>query len=556
MRNLRSSRSDCEKSLIEFIRQSWHIVEPGTEFVEGWHLRVLCDHLEHVKGGENAGAITRLLVNIPPGTMKSLTTSVFFVAWLLAKDPTLRVLCFSHSQNLALRDSVRCRRILQSDWFQARWPDVKLAEDQNAKGKFEIAKYGGFREAVASGSITGSRGDILICDDPHSVQSAASQAERETTRDWWLEAVPTRLNQPGGENASAIICIMQRLHEEDVSGICLSRNLGYEHLCLPMEMDTSRRCETSIGFVDHRDEGDLLFPERFPREVVERDKHVLGPYAYAGQYQQTPMPKGGYIFRREWFTLYDDEEAAAQGLNSANTFPGMDFVVASLDSAYTTKTENDASALTIWGVWQRSGQAAKTILTSKGQRLDLMDDRDTLPCVMLMTAWEKRLPLHGPDTIRYPGESDMEFRVRQRDSMGLIEWVMSSCSRFNVNVLLVEAKASGISVAQEIKRLNRQADYQVQLINPGNADKVARAYAVQAIFSNGQVYAPDRDWADKLITQCEQFPKAAHDDMVDSTTQALKYLRERGLLRRSEEIAAEISDRSAYKKPARAAYDV
>lgn len=517
---------------------------------------MLCDHLEHVKGGENAGAITRLLVNIPPGTMKSLTTSVFFVAWLLAKDPTLRVLCFSHSQNLALRDSVRCRRILQSDWFQARWPDVKLAEDQNAKGKFEIAKYGGFREAVASGSITGSRGDILICDDPHSVQSAASQAERETTRDWWLEAVPTRLNQPGGENASAIICIMQRLHEEDVSGICLSRNLGYEHLCLPMEMDTSRRCETSIGFVDHRDEGDLLFPERFPREVVERDKHVLGPYAYAGQYQQTPMPKGGYIFRREWFTLYDDEEAAAQGLNSANTFPGMDFVVASLDSAYTTKTENDASALTIWGVWQRSGQAAKTILTSKGQRLDLMDDRDTLPCVMLMTAWEKRLPLHGPDTIRYPGESDMEFRVRQRDSMGLIEWVMSSCSRFNVNVLLVEAKASGISVAQEIKRLNRQADYQVQLINPGNADKVARAYAVQAIFSNGQVYAPDRDWADKLITQCEQFPKAAHDDMVDSTTQALKYLRERGLLRRSEEIAAEISDRSAYKKPARAAYDV
>ena len=96
----------------------------------------------------------------------------------------------------------------------------------------------------------------------------------------------------------------------------------------------------------------------------------------------------------------------------------------------------------------------------------------------------------------------------------------------------------------------------MQLINPGNADKVARAYAVQAIFSNGQVYAPDRDWADKLITQCEQFPKAAHDDMVDSTTQALKYLRERGLLRRSEEIAAEISDRSAYKKPARAAYDV
>ena len=234
----------------------------------------------------------------------------------------------------------------------------------------------------------------------------------------------------------------------------------------------------------------------------------------------------------------------------------MDLIVASLDSAYTSKQENDASALTIWGVWQRSGQAAKTILSSKGTRLDLMDDRDTLPCVMLMTAWEKRLPLHGPDTIRQPGESEQSFKMRQREDMGLVEWVMHSCNRFNVDVLLVEAKASGISVAQEIKRLNRQANYTVQLINPGSADKVARAYAVQAIFSNGQVYAPDRDWADKLITQCEQFPKAAHDDMVDSTTQALRYLRERGLLKRSEEIVAEITDRAVYKKPPSAAYDV
>jgi predicted phage terminase large subunit-like protein len=130
------------------------------------------------------------------------------------------------------------------------------------------------------------------------------------------------------------------------------------------------------------------------------------------------------------------------------------------------------------------------------------------------------------------------------------------CNQFKVDTLLVESKASGLSVAQEIKRLNRNNTWSVQLINPGNADKVARAYAVQASFSNSQIWSPDRDWADKVITQCEVFPKGKHDDAVDSTTQAIRYLRERGFLTRQEDILAGASARASYKKPSKPLYDI
>jgi predicted phage terminase large subunit-like protein len=175
---------------------------------------------------------------------------------------------------------------------------------------------------------------------------------------------------------------------------------------------------------------------------------------------------------------------------------------------------------------------------------------------MMMYAFEKRLPIHGPEVIREPGESNDQFRIRQQLAWGLVEHVIEACNKYNVDTLLIEAKGPGISVGQEIQRLNRTNKWSVQLINPGNADKVARAYAVQPTFSNCVVYAPDKSWADKVITQCEQFPKAKHDDYVDSVTQALRYLRERNLIRRSEEIISDIKYSSSYKPPNKAVYDV
>jgi predicted phage terminase large subunit-like protein len=445
------------------------------------------------------------------------------------------------------------RRLVQSEWYQERWGSlVKITGDQNSKLKFENTATG-FREAVAFESMTGVRGDRVTIDDPHSVDSALSDIQRQSTIETFLEAVPTRLTNPA---SSAIVVIMQRLHTDDVSGVIIDKQLGYTHVMLPMEFDPERKCTTELGYEDPREEeGELLFEARFPREVVERDKQVMGPWAVAGQFQQTPSPRGGGIIKRDWWQLWDDELANSQGLQGANKYPPMDYIIASLDPAYTEKKENDPSALTVWGIWQKGGQSARRILSRSGDVADYIDDRDTIPSLMLMHCWEKRLPIHGPDVERIDGESDARFRIRKEENMGLVEHVIATCNRYNVDMLLVEAKASGLSVAQEIKRLNRTNSWGVELINPGNADKIARAYSIQPIFSNGIVYAPDKDWAERAISQCENFPKAKHDDIVDSITQALKFLRERNLLRRPEEIVVDIRNNATWHPQERPIYD-
>ena len=195
------------------------------------------------------------------------------------------------------------RRLLMSEWYQGHWGDrVKLTGDQNQKTKFENTATG-FRQAAAAGSITGARGDRVVIDDPLSVDGANSDAVRDSTNQWFLEAVPTRLNNP---KSSAIVVVMQRLHEDDVSGIILDKELGYDHIMLPMRYDPTRAAPTMLDYRDPRTEdGELLFPERFPAEVVDRDEKAMGPYATAGQFQQTPEPRGGGIIKRDWWQLWD-----------------------------------------------------------------------------------------------------------------------------------------------------------------------------------------------------------------------------------------------------------
>lgn len=285
----------CSRSLAYFVRRAWHILEPGQPYIHGWHVDAICEHLEAITRGQ----INRLLINIPPGTMKSTLTSVFFPAWEWGpKDrPHTRVIGASHEQGLAVRDTRKMRNLIVSDWYQERWP-LTLTSDQNQKTYYENESTG-FRQACAVASMTGKRGDRVIWDDPHSVEAALSDAHRETALRVFQETLPTRLNNP---DRSAIVIVMQRLHENDVSGYILSNDLGYEHLCLPMEYEQERHCTTSIGFSDPRkEEGELLFPERFSRETVERDKKVMGTFAVAGQFQQRPAPRGGGFF--EWQML-------------------------------------------------------------------------------------------------------------------------------------------------------------------------------------------------------------------------------------------------------------
>jgi predicted phage terminase large subunit-like protein len=521
----------CELSLAFFIKEAWSIIEPGQPYIHGWHIDFICAHLEAITRGEvreDGTPYNRLLVNVPPGTMKSLLIGVFWPAWEWGPQnmPHMRYVCASHSQDLAVRDGLRMRRLIQSEWYQKRWGDrVQLTGDQNQKIKFENTETG-FRQAAAAGSITGSRGDRVIIDDPLSVDDAGSDAVRNSTNTWFLEAVPTRLNNP---KTSAIIVIMQRLHEEDVSGIILEKQLGYDHIMLPMRYDPSRAAPTALGYEDPREiDGELLFPQRFPVEVVDRDERAMGPYASAGQFQQTPEPRGGGIIKREWWQLWEHD-----------VFPPMDYIIASLDTAYTEKTENDMSALTVWGIFSNDMIAKPTKMVSRNGTLyeaAINEGRsyaEQHPKLVLISAWAVRLPLHE-----------------------LVSKVAATCKSMRVDLLLIEAKASGISVSQELRRLYGNEDWGVQMINPGAQDKMARLYSVQHLFAEGMVYAPDRAWADQVITQCAQFPRAKHDDIVDTVSQALRHLRAAGLLTRSAEHLQQIEEGSRAKNTLKPLYDV
>lgn len=285
----------ADRSLSQFVKMAWHILEPANPYVHGWHIDAVCEHLEAITSGD----IKRLLINVPPGTMKSLMVNVIWPCWEWGPKgmASMRYVAASHAQDLSIRDNRKMRQLIESPWYQERWP-TPFVSDQNSKIKFENQQTG-FRQACAIASMTGVRGDRVILDDPHTVEAALSDAHRETALRVFTETIPTRLNSP---KDSAIIVVMQRLHEEDVSGHIIGNDLGYEHLMLPMEFEPERKCYTSIGFEDPRkEEGELLFPGRFPREVVERDKKAMGSLATAGQFQQRPAPRSGGFF--DWENL-------------------------------------------------------------------------------------------------------------------------------------------------------------------------------------------------------------------------------------------------------------
>lgn len=495
----------CELKLYEFIRTFFFIVEPGVKFVDNWHIVAICEHLEAVFRGDviDERIYNRLLVNIPPGTMKSLIISVFFPAWCWIKKPWLRFISVSHSMDIAIRDGIKMRRVVTSELYQKYWPNVQLNADQNSKIKFENTAMG-FRQSISAGGITGARADIVIVDDPHSVDGANSDATRKSTLTWFSESLSTRVNDP---EKSAIIVVMQRLHQDDVAGHILDNDPTYDALILPMHYDPSSARSTRLGFSDPRTEpGELLFPERFSAQTVAELENSLGPYAAAGQLEQQPAPRGGGIIKSEWWRLWDKPE-----------FPHCSFVVAALDTAYTEKAENDPSAMSVFGVWSALSDLTPTSFDreSTGRTVELYSGSPAYidsPQAIMMHAWAERLQLHD-----------------------LVMKVVSTCRRMKVDTLLIENKASGHSVAQELRRLFSYEDFGVQMYDPKTADKTTRVYAIQHIFSEGMVWAPDREWSNIAVQQMSIFPRGKHDDIVDTISMNLSFLRKNGMLSRSGE---------------------
>jgi predicted phage terminase large subunit-like protein len=452
-------REACSRSLSAFVRLAWHVVEPSQKYVHGWHIDFICEHLEAVTRGE----INRLLINVPPGTMKSLLVSVFWPAWEWgAKEmPATRYVSASHSQDFAIRDTLKMRRLVSSDWYQERWK-VPMTKDQNEKTKFENEATG-FRQAMAMSSLTGTRGDRVIIDDPHSIEGAISNAERVRTLRVMRETVPSRLTNP---DKSAIVVVMQRIHDEDVSGMLLSEDHGYMHVMLPMEFEPARRCVTAFGSDPRTDDGDLLFPARFPQEVIDRDKKMMGSYAVAGQFQQRPSPRGGGIIRGEWFGSYSIEIIQPSE------------IVLFADTAQKTGERNDYSVVQAWG--KHEG------------RIYLLDQ--------IRGKWE------APELLR-----------RVRDFWG--KW-----SERGAKKIMVEDKSSGTGLIQQLKTQHRVPVFGIKRVT----DKLTRVQDALPHIECGNVMLPSgAPWVSDFIAECEAFTannSHAHDDQIDPMCDAIKEL--------------------------------
>ena len=333
----------CESSLYDFVKYSWHYVEGENTYIDNWHIKAICDHLEAGFYGE----IKLLIINIPPRCMKSLLCNVFFSAWCWLKRPHTKIFCLSGGYKLAVRDSVKCRQLIQSEWYQRLWGSrYALSSEVNTKERYANTKGGERLVKSVLGSPIGEGGHILIMDDINTSQDIRSK----TTRDRASEFVDSSfLIRQDNTDQAFLLCIQQRVHWEDITAHLLEKKLkGTVHLMLPMEFKPHRACTTiplknsKVPWRDPRSkENELLWKDRFSEEHVARLKLFFGStYNIESQLQQLPSPEAGNIFRREWFNIWTQKE-----------FPPFDIVVQSWDTALSIEVNACESALTTWGIF-------------------------------------------------------------------------------------------------------------------------------------------------------------------------------------------------------------
>lgn len=469
----------AERSLMEFTRQAFHLIEPGVQFKDNWHLHAIADHLEALSIGE----IDNLLINIPPGCMKSILVSVMWPAWEWTRHPELRYMGASYGADLAIRDAMKCRDIILSEWYQRNWPDVMIRAGDDQKTKYSLTA-GGWRMATSvGGRATGEHPDRKIVDDPLSAAQADSEAERESANTWFDRTLSTR----GESRGARTVVVMQRLHERDVTGHILADLHGYEHLCLPMKYD-GVRAKTTIGWEDPRTvKGSLLWPEMFPAESVSKLERLLGEYGAAGQLAQKPAPAGGGVLKTKHFQLWPSKEP----------LPVIEYVVQSTDPAYTAQTYNDPSAFQVWGTFVYKGKVGALLLDCWAEHLAFPELR-----TKLITEWHS---MYGKGVGRKGKKAD---------------------------ILLIEAKASGLSLIQDL----HQAGLPARPYNPGSADKINRAHQASPILELDCLWLMEstRDpgrpvtWARDFLEEVALFPNGEHDDQVDAFTQCMIFLRDQG----------------------------
>lgn len=463
--NLESTLSIAEYRAIlrhdfaSFTERSFMELNPQAKFITGQYIELLAATLEKCRIGKTR----RLIINLPPRTLKSHAASVAFPAWLLGHDPTKQIICASYGQDLADKHARDCRTLMGSAFYRELFPQTTLSPEKLAVNDFMTTKQGVRMATSVGGVLTGRGADILILDDILKPDDALSDSRRKAANEWYFNTLLSRLNS---KEHGVIILVMQRLHQEDLVGEVLDRE-PWEVLSLPAIATTTENypIESLFGNSAYQREIETaLHPERDSAETYQKIREAIGEYNFQSQYQQDPTSREGGLIKREWIKYYEPQHLPRR----------FSWITQSWDTAYKSGEMNDYSVCTTWGL--------------HGTDFYLID------------VYRKRMT--------YPQLKRAAIELHKK------------LQPFNI---LIEDKASGTSLIQEF---HSEYIFCVEPCRPDpGSDKYMRLAAESIKFENGRVYLPkEASWLEEYVREITGFPGSKHDDQVDSTSQALEYL--------------------------------
>ena len=457
-------KEKAQKNFLNFTKHIW------PEFIEGQHHKIIADKFNKLATGE----IKRLIVNMPPRHTKSEFASTLLPAWMIGREPKLKIIQTTHTGELAVRFGRKAKTLIDSPEYQEIF-QTRLREDSQAAGRWETAQGGEYFAAGVGGAITGRGADLLIIDDPHSEQDAMNMGALERAYEWYTSGPRQRL-QPGGK----IVCVMTRWNTKDLTGILLKN-----------QSEPKSDQWDIVEFPAIMPSGKPVWPEYWKLDELESVKASLSLGKWNAQWMQNPTSEEGAILKREWWKDWDKEH-----------MPKLEHVIQSYDTAFMKKETADYSAITTWGIFRHNEDGPPQLLL-----LDAIKERYEFP--ELRRVAKEQYDYWQPETV------------------------------------LVEAKASGLPLTYELRNMG------IPVVNytpsRGN-DKHTRVNSVAPLFESGNIWAPlSKQFAQEVVEECAAFPYGDHDDLVDSTTQAVMRFRQGGLLEHPEDYEDEKRPQRKYK---------
>ena len=453
----REFQEKSTSTFMDFVVTIWE------EFISGDHHKKMAKAFDDIASGK----LKRLIINMPPRHTKSEFASHLFPAYLLGKNPKLKIIEATHTADLAINIGRKVRDLIDSEEYHELFPETELKADSRSAGKWLTNKGGEYYAAGIGGALAGRGADLFIIDDPHSEQDAMSDKAMEEAYEWFMAGPRQRL-QPGG----AIVIVMTRWSKKDLTGRLIKK----------MAQDQGADQWQVIEFPAILPSGNSLWKEFWKLEELESIKASVSPSKWAAQYMQRPTGEGISIIPKEWFMVWENEKP-----------PKCEYLIQSYDTAFLKSERADFTAITTWGVWYPEGKIGEEMYTGNDAHLILID------CI----------------------KERFDFPELKAEALRLYDF-------WQPDTVIIEAKASGLPLVQELRRVGIPVN---TFSPGKGQDKIARLNSVSPIFQDGRVWIPENRWGEELMEEVSDFPNGENDDLVDATTLALARFREGGFLR-------------------------